>query len=228
MSQEQILIVDDEKAIRMAIRMALKKEDMAATEAEDGDQALELLEQQRFHLVILDVMMKRIGGYQVLQTMRARGDNTPVLMLSGKSDEMDQVLGLGFGADAYLTKPFHSSVLIQNVRALIRRTQVYSQMSGAEIRCGIFSVDTLKMVCLKRGEVLNFTGRELTLFRFFMEHAGQVFTREQLYAQVWGDAIVDDNTVIVYVRRIRNKIEDDPKNPKYLQTVRGIGYRFDA
>ena len=225
MNTEKILLVDDERAIRLAVRTALTREGMQVTEASDGSEALELLKKQQINLVILDVMMEHVGGYEVLQAMRAAGDHTPVMMLSGKSDEMDQVLGLGFGADSYLTKPFHTAVLIQTAKALIRRSQIYSQ-GGAEsgIRKGPFTVDTLKMECLKNGEPLNFTAREMTLFRFLMEHPGQVFTKEQLYIQVWNEAVVDDNTITVYVKRIRNKIEDDPKQPQYLKTVRGIGY----
>lgn len=224
MNTEEVLLVDDERAIRLAVRTALSREGMHVTEAADGKEALELLKQKQFHLVILDVMMEQIGGYEVLQTMRAAGDHTPVMMLSGKSDEMDQVLGLGFGADSYLTKPFHTSVLIQTAKALIRRSQVYSQASEAGIRKGPFTVDMLKMECLKDGKPLNFTAREMTLFRFLMEHEGQVFTKGQLYTQVWNEAVVDDNTIIVYIKRIRDKIEEDPKQPQYLKTVRGIGY----
>ena len=122
----RVLLVDDEQAIRLAIRMALRREGMDVTEASDGLEALALLKKEKYQLVILDVMMERVGGYEVLQKMRAAGDHTPVMMLSGKSDEMDQVLGLGFGADSYLTKPFHTAVLIQTAKALIRRSQVYS------------------------------------------------------------------------------------------------------
>ena len=221
----KVLMVDDEQAIRLAVRMALLREGMEVTEAADGAEALELLRREKFQLVILDVMMEHVGGYEVLQTMRANGDHTPVMMLSGKSDEMDQVLGLGFGADSYLTKPFHTAVLIQTAKALLRRSQVYSQESNdANLRRGPFMFDLLKLECLKDGKPLNFTAREQALFRFLMEHPGQVFTKEQLYTQVWNEAVVDDNTITVYVKRIRNKIEEDPKAPKYLKTVRGIGY----
>ncbi|HBP24807.1 MAG TPA: DNA-binding response regulator [Oribacterium sp.] len=221
----KVLMVDDEQAIRLAVRMALRREGMEVTEAADGAEALELLRREKFQLVILDVMMEHVGGYEVLQTMRANGDHTPVMMLSGKSDEMDQVLGLGFGADSYLTKPFHTAVLIQTAKALLRRSQVYSQESNdANLRRGPFMFDLLKLECLKDGKPLNFTAREQALFRFLMEHPGQVFTKEQLYTQVWNEAVVDDNTITVYVKRIRNKIEEDPKAPKYLKTVRGIGY----
>ena len=147
MNTEKILLVDDERAIRLAVRTALTREGMQVTEAADGSEALELLKKQQFHLVILDVMMEHVGGYDVLQAMRAAGDHTPVMMLSGKSDEMDQVLGLGFGADSYLTKPFHTAILIQTAKALIRRSQIYSQGAAGDagIRKGPFTVDTLKM-----------------------------------------------------------------------------------
>lgn len=229
MANENILVVDDEAAIRLAIRVALKREGMRVTEAADGKDAIELLDNQKFSLVILDVMMQEIGGYEVLQHMRDRNDMTPVLMLSGKTDEADQVMGLDYGADSYLTKPFHTALLIQNIKALIRRTQVYANAGSDQMKSGRFSVDTLKMECQKDGERLDFTGRETMLFRYFMEHPGEVFTKEQLYRQVWDDsgAVVDENTVTVYVKRIRSKIEEDPKNPVYLKTVRGVGYRFD-
>ncbi len=228
MPMEEILIVDDEMPIRMALKTAFRKEGISTAEAADGIKALEMLKKNRYQLVILDVMMPGKGGYEVLQEMRASGNNTPVLMLSGKDDEMNQVLGLGFGADSYLTKPFHTSVLIQTARALIRRSQVYSRDKTSELRVGPFRMDLLKMECYKDGELLLFTGRELRLFRFLLENPGQVFSKEQLYRQIWNDAVVDDNTITVYIKRIRAKIEADPKQPVYLKTVRGIGYRMDA
>ena len=224
----KILIVDDEPRIRELIREHLQYAGYVCEEAGDGSAALSLLSGGGFDLVILDVMMENVSGYQVLQTMRAWGDHTPVMMLSGKSDEMDQVLGLGFGADSYLTKPFHTSVLIQTAKALIRRNQIYSQASEARIHKGPFAVDTLKMECLKNGVSLNFTAREQALFRFLLEHPGQVFTKAQLYSQVWNEAVVDDNTITVYIKRIRSKIEENPKEPKYLKTIRGIGYMLEV
>ena len=228
MSMEEILIVDDEAPIRMALKAAFRKEGISTAEAADGIKALEMIRKEKYQLIILDVMMPRKGGYEVLQEMRASGNNTPVLMLSGKDDEMNQVLGLGFGADSYLTKPFHTSVLIQTAKALIRRSQIYSRDTATELRVGPFRMDLLKMECYKDSELLLFTGRELALFRFLLENPGQVFSKEQLYRQIWNDAVVDDNTITVYIKRIRAKIETDPKNPEYLKTVRGIGYRMDA
>lgn len=228
MSMEEILVVDDEAPIRMALKAAFRKEGIDIAEAADGVQTLEMLKREKYQLIILDVMMPRKGGYEVLQELRASGNNTPVLMLSGKDDEMNQVLGLGFGADSYLTKPFHTSVLVQTAKALIRRSQIYSRNSSSELRVGPFRLDLRKLECYKDGKPLTFTGRELNLFRFLLENSGQVFSKEQLYRQIWNDAVVDDNTITVYVKRIRAKIETDPKNPEYLKTVRGIGYIMDV
>lgn len=227
MSMEEILIVDDEAPIRLALKTAFRKENMPTAEASDGEEALRMLRREKYCLVILDVMMPKMGGYEVLQAMRSSGDNTPVMMLSGKDDELNQLLGLGFGADIYLTKPFHIALLIQNAKALIRRTQIYSQRNIPDLQVGPFRIDLKRMECFKDGELILFTGRELNLFRFFLDNPGQVFSKEQLYRQVWNDAAVDDNTITVYIKRIRSKIEDDPKKPVYLKTVRGIGYRMD-
>lgn len=226
MANEKILIVDDELAVRLALKTAFKREGMQVDEASCGKEGLKQIGEQTYDLIVLDVMMQDMDGYTILQRLRADGIMTPVLMLSGKNEEMDQVLGLGLGADDYLTKPFHLSVLIQKVKALIRRNSVYSHQRKNTVEVGPFSFDLMKLECCKDGRPLNFTARELTLFRFFMEHPGQVFTKEQLYRQVWNEQVVDDNTIMVYIKRIREKIEDNGSRPVYLKTVRGIGYIF--
>lgn len=228
MANEKILVVDDDLAIRMALKTAFIRESMQVTEASCGADALALLRSQTFDLIILDIMMQDIDGYTILQRLRTSGILTPVLMLSGRQEETDQVLGLGLGADDYLTKPFHLSVLIQKVKALIRRSSIYNQQKQNMITAGPFRFDLMKLECSKDGKLLNFTARELTLFRFFMEHPGQVFTKDQLYRQVWNESVVDDNTIMVYMKRIREKIEDNPKNPTHIKTIRGIGYIFNG
>lgn len=226
MAGEHILIVDDELPIRLALKTAFLREGMVPQEAGGGAEALEQIRSQDFDLIVLDIMMQDMDGYTILQKMRADGNMTPVLLLSGRQDEVDQVLGLGLGADDYLTKPFRLSLLIQKVKALIRRSRVYNQQRQNLVTVGPFRFDLMKLECQKGGQTLNFTARELALFRFFMEHPGQVFTKEQLYRQVWGEHVVDDNTIMVYIKRIREKIEEDSRNPVYLRTVRGIGYIF--
>lgn len=226
MSNERILVVDDDRAIRLALRAAFQREKMLVTEAGSGSEALELLKKQTYHLIILDIMMQDMDGYSALQQMRYSGNITPVLILSGKTEDVDQVLGLGLGADDYLTKPFHVAILIQKAKALIRRSTIYNAGANSILSVPPFRFDCTKQECFKNGEIISFTARELALFRFLMEHPGQVYSKEQLYRTVWNDNVVDDNTITVYMKRIREKIEADMKNPKYIRTVRGIGYVF--
>lgn len=228
MANEKILIVDDEMPIRLALKTAFLREGMSVTEASCGNEALKILEKESFDLIVLDIMMQDIDGYTILQQIRGSQNTTPVLMLSGRQEELDQVLGLGMGADDYLTKPFHVALLVQKVKALIRRNRIYSSGKVKDLTVGCFRFDMIKLECYKQGQVINFTARELALFRFFMEHPGQVFTKAQLYQQVWNEAVVDDNTIMVYIKRIREKIEEDGSHPVYLKTVRGVGYRFNG
>lgn len=181
MANEKILIVDDEMPIRLALKTAFLREGMSVTEASCGKEALKLLDKKSFDLIVLDIMMQDIDGYTILQQIRGSQNMTPVLMLSGRQEELDQVLGLGMGADDYLTKPFHVALLVQKVKALIRRNRIYSSGKPKEITVGSFRFDMIKLECYKQGQVINFTARELALFRFFMEHPGQVFTKAQLY-----------------------------------------------
>lgn len=228
MANEKILVVDDELSIRMALRTAFTREGMLVQEASGGEEAAACLGRESFDLIVLDIMMQDMDGYSILQKLRADGILTPVLMLSGRQEETDQVLGLGLGADDYLTKPFHLPVLIQKVKALIRRNRVYSRQGRNVIEEGPFRFDLMRLECYKNGRLLNFTARELALFRFFMEHPGQVFTKGQIYRQVWDEHVVDDNTIMVYIKRIREKIEDDSRKPVYIKTVRGVGYIFNG
>ena len=229
MAQEKILIIDDDMSIRLALRKAFSREDMVTVEVSGGKAALELLRLQKFDLIILDLVLQDMDGYEVLQKIRNDGNVTPILILSGLQEEVDQVLGLGMGADDYLTKPFHLAVLIQKVKALIRRTQVYNvaqQPQTEHLVVGEFHFDPVRLECYKGDKLIPFTGRELALFRFFMEHPNQVFTKDQLYHQVWNEFIVDDNTIMVYIKRIREKIGDSSRKPVYIKNVRGIGYVF--
>lgn len=228
MANERILVVDDDRAIRLALKAAFQREKMTIVEANSGRKALELLEKEPFHLVILDIMMQDLDGFSTLQSLRYSGNHTPVLILSGRSEDVDQVLGLGLGADDYLTKPFHVAVLIQKAKALIRRSTVYNAAQSNLLVIPPFRFDPVRLECTKGGEPLSFTARELALFRFLMEHPGQVYSKEQLYRQVWNENVVDDNTITVYMKRIREKIEADVKNPRYIRTVRGVGYVFSG
>lgn len=239
MADERLLIVDDELAIRMALKTAFARERMEVSEASCGTEALALLKTQEFDLIVLDIMMEHIDGYAILQQLRADGVMTPVLMLSGKQEETDQVLGLGMGADDYLTKPFHLSVLIQKAKALIRRNRVYSHQKNNGVLVGPFRFDTMKLECYKNGERLNLTARELVLFRFFLEHPGQVFTKEpctvvcamnlnQIYQQIVAPvqigkgrySIVKDRDLVILMHHAPSQIGIDAaydRNVRYPQ-----------
>lgn len=223
---ERILVVDDERSIRQAVAAVFLREGKEVTMACGGQEALEYLEKQTFDLIILDVMMEPMDGFYVVNLIRKKGIVTPVLFLSGNQEEESKILAISLGGDDYLTKPFSLAMLTVKAQALIRRSQVYSQpainiLSYKELQMDMQSYE------VKKGEsVLSLTSKETALLRFFMENQNQVFTKEQLYEQVWKQDVVDDNTIMVYIKRLRDKIEEDPKNPQYLKTVWGLGYRL--
>ena len=204
MNTEKILLVDDERAIRLAVRTALTREGMQVTEAADGSEALELLKKQQFHLVILDVMMEHVGGYDVLQAMRAAGDHTPVMMLSGKSDEMDQVLGLGFGADSYLTKPFHLEELEARIRSLTRRR--FTQ-NNVVLNCGKVAFDTKARVAVADGQELSLTRKEIGILEYLLLNQGRPVSQEELLDHVWDNSVDNfSNSIRVHISALRKKL----------------------
>ncbi len=230
MAKTKVLIADDEAHIRKLVAASLECENIEVVQACNGSDALELARQDAFDLIILDIMMEDITGYDVISRIRSLGINTPIFLLSGRSEDHDKIIGYGIGADGYITKPFSPSVLCAQVKTHIRR---YKELLGAKeksskINLGPFTFNEKTYTCSKNGILLNLSSKELQLLKFFMENPNQVFTKEQLYQNVWGDIVIDDNTIMVYVRHLRSKIEDVPEKPKYLQTVWGIGYKFSA
>ena len=225
-AKKRVLIVDDEKLVRQSVAAVFQRDGMDVTLASSGKEALDILEQQRFDLIILDVMLGDMDGFYVVGVVRQREIHTPLLFLSGNAEENSKILGISLGADDYITKPFSKTMLMTKAHALLRRSGIYSAGTGQKITCGPFSFSMQNYCLYKNGEPITLTSKETALIRFFMENQRQVFTKEQLYQQVWDQVIVDDNTIMVYVRRLREKLEDDPKNPRFLTTVWGIGYCF--
>jgi len=228
MPGEHILVVDDEKSIQKAVKSVYKTENMDVTAVSGGKEALALLKQNNYDLILLDILMPDMDGFEVIRTLRSQQIYTPVILLSGKSEEYNKVLGLGLGADDYITKPFSSALLISKSKALMRRNRIYSNKSDKNLISGPFSFNPLNFCAYKDGKELSLTAKELCLFKYFLENPGRVFTKEQLYRQIWQHSIIDDNTIMVYIKRIRSKIEDNPRQPKYLKTIWGLGYRFDC
>ncbi len=224
-----ILVADDEKDIRDLIKISLEENGYTVLTAQNGKEAWDILSAQEVHLAILDVMMPVMDGFNLLRKIREHS-TLPVIFLTARTDEMDKVLGLGLGADDYLAKPFSIAELVARVGAQLRRNNEYlspREKSGASITYGNLSIDKEKCCAFKNGEPIEIGAKEYKLLLHFIEHPERVFTKRQLYQAVWGEEYYfDDNTVMVHISRIRNRIEDDPQKPEYLKTIRGIGYKL--
>ncbi|HDV8370218.1 TPA: response regulator transcription factor [Bacillus cereus] len=230
MKDIRILIADDDKEIRNLLKIYLERELYMLDTAINGEEALHLFNQNNYNLVILDLMMPKIDGIEVCKKLRDK-TNVPILMLTAKDHEVDKILGLSIGADDYITKPFSIHEVIARVKALMRRFLVLGSnntaqekttlsFKGLTINLNTYTVHTNK-------EEISLTGKELELLKFFTSNPGQVFTKTQLFRNVWDDNYIeDDNTVMVHIRKLRKKIEIDPSNPKFIQTIWGIGYKF--
>lgn len=222
----KILIVDDEKFVRRTISRVLSCEGMATFEAGSGPEALHMVKQQSFDLIILDIVMDDMDGFEVIRRLREQGVLTPVFVLSGRQADNDKVFALGIGADDYVTKPFSTSVLCAKVKACLRRSYLTGSSLPTSLRLGPFCYIPDEMRLLKDGVDLQLSTKESLMARYFMQNPGKVLSKDQIYSHVWGDNIVDDNTIMVHIRRLRQKLEEDPNQPCYLRTVRGVGYQF--
>lgn len=230
MKEPVVLIADDEDYIRKLVATTLGKENMLVHQCKNGTEALEIVKRTSFDLIILDIMMGDINGYDVINQIRLLGITTPIFLLSGKSEDYDKIVGFGIGADGYITKPFSPAVLCAQVKTQIKRYRELVDVKNNYFKIILdpFVFNTKNYTCSKNGVELSLTSKEALLLRFFMENPNQVFTKEQLYRSVWGDTVIDDNTIMVYIRHLRAKIEDNSNKPKYLQTVWGLGYRFNV
>ncbi len=225
----KILIVDDEKNIVDILKFNLKKEGFDTMEAYDGEQGLELALSQKPDLILLDIMLPKMDGFTVCRKIR-QTLSTPVLMLTAKEEEVDKVLGLELGADDYITKPFSPRELIARVKANIRRTALAENITstGNIIKCGGLEIDVDRYEVRHNNEVVELTLREFELVKFLAVQQGQIFSRESLLEKVWGYEYYGDvRTVDVTVRRIREKLENNPSEPEYIITKRGVGYYFN-
>ncbi len=223
----KILVVDDEKPISDIIKFNLVKEGFEVDVAFDGEEALKKVYQFQPDLILLDLMLPKLDGFQVCKRVR-ESFSMPILMLTAKEEEVDKVLGLELGADDYITKPFGMRELIARVKANLRRIEVDKKQSvGSNIISGNLAIDLDKYEVKKEDKILDLTLREFELLRFLATQENQVFTREQLLKDVWGYEYYGDiRTVDVTIRRLREKVEDDSSNPKYILTKRGVGYYF--
>jgi two-component system, OmpR family, response regulator ResD len=224
-SPARVLVVDDEPIVRDVVVRYLTRAGFETTEAGDGEEARALLEQARPDVVVLDVMLPGIDGLELCRWIRGRSA-VPVILLTARGDESDRVAGLDLGADDYVTKPFSPRELAARVRAVLRRAEAPSTPTQ-RIAFGDLALDAEKREVVRAGRELRLTAREFDLLWFLATHPRRVFSRDELMSRIWGyEAAFDTGTVTVHVRRLREKIEDSPSQPRYLQTVWGVGYRF--
>ncbi|MBN2264191.1 MAG: response regulator transcription factor [Candidatus Aminicenantes bacterium] len=225
---ERILVVEDEPTIATGLRDDLELEAFSVEVVDDGREALDRIIEGQYDLVLLDLMLPGMDGLEVCRRARSKGLRTPIIMLTAKGQEVDKVVGLEIGADDYITKPFSRRELLARIKAVLRRAPD-GREPGALHRFGDVTVDVGRCEVTRRGRVVDLTAVEFKLLRAFLDHRGQVLTIDELLREVWGpDAVLTDRVVYTHVNHLRNKLEEDPRKPRLIVGVRGLGYRFDG
>lgn len=226
---KKILIVEDSNEIIELIKIYLEQEEYDILTAGDGEEAIELFETEELNLIVLDIMLPKLNGYEVIKRIRKQS-NIPVIILSAKTQDTDKILGLNLGADDYLSKPFNPLELVARINAQMRRFYNLGgsrELQNERITIGDLTLDQRECKLYKDNEEIELTYMEYKLLKLFMTEPGRVFTKAQLFETVWENEYYTDNTVVVYISKLRDKIEKDTKNPKIIKTVRGLGYRFE-
>ena len=218
------LIVEDDEAVRNTLAKVLTSSGIHSTLTASGQEAVEKLRTEPFDVILLDINLDGMDGFEVIQIIRDAGNQIPVMVVSGRTEDVDMLYSLEIGADDYITKPFNPVTLAAKVKALIRRSQASS--SAASIEAGPFRFDNETLKLFKDGTELPLSAKESAIMKLFLDNPNRIFSKSSLYDLIWGNTSVDDSAIVVYINRLRNKIEDDPSRPTHIQTVRGLGYRF--
>ncbi|MBM6885715.1 response regulator [Pseudoflavonifractor phocaeensis] len=223
---DQVLIVDDDQAVLTMLYKVISSNGLQADTAESGEACLELLKQKQYDLLLLDINLSGMDGFQVIQHIRRQGSKIPIVIVSGRKEDYDTLYGLDIGADDYITKPLNPVTLAAKVKALIRRSR--GNLPGAEqvLTAGPFQYNTSTLRFYKDGVEIPLSSKENAMIKLFMDNVNHIFSKDMIYDLVWGSAIIDENAIMVYINRLRAKIEENPSKPRYIQTVRGLGYRF--
>ena len=231
MAGERILIVEDERAVARGLEYGLSNEGFTVLWAETGQQALDLARSRDPHLILLDIRLPDISGFDVCRQLRAEGKRQPILVLTARDEELDKVLGLELGADDYVVKPYSLRELISRIRALLRRAygELAAVSAGDRLRFGEVEVDMERLQVTRGSRVVDLTPTEFRLLRYLVSNPDRPFSRSELIEAVWGYAsdIGSDRTVDVHIRHLREKLEEEPAHPRWIVTVRGVGYKFE-
>jgi DNA-binding response OmpR family regulator len=230
----KVLLVEDEKSIADGIIYNLKNEGLKVTHVDDGKIALDIFDEEHFDLIILDIMLPEVSGLEICKAIR-KSSNIPIIMLTAKDDENDKISGLEMGADDYITKPFSVKELISRVKAVLRRTKNSELLHGAEdlnfakeITIGNIAINPLRYETKIDNEIIELRPREFELLYYLCENAGNIVSRDKLFSKVWGYSFAGNSkTLDVHIQRIRERIEVNPKSPKRLVTIRGVGYKLN-
>lgn len=229
MSKYKILLIEDDTEISEMLKNYLTTENYEVTCVADGQEACNQFDNTTFSMVLLDLMIPKISGMDVMQHIR-KNSVVPIIIVSAKDTETDKTLGLGLGADDYIIKPFSVAEVLARIKAVLRRTTQYNNSSIAvpvSLTAGDLIINLSEYTLTKKGERIELTAKEFEILKLLLQNPKKVFTKEQLYSLVWKDSYCgDENAVNVHISRLRNKIEDDTRNPKYILTVWGIGYKF--
>lgn len=233
MEAYHILIVEDDKDIREGIEIYLKNQGYTVSQAADGVEGLRKIEEEEIHLAIVDIMMPKMDGITMMMKIREQNYDFPVIMLSAKSEEVDKIMGLNMGADDYITKPFTTMELLARVNSHLRRYGKYLQaVEGQKENERIHIIgglelneDTIEVSV--DGKVVKMTPLEFKILLLLMKNPGRVFSADEIYERVWNEQAVNTDTIMVHIRKIREKIEINPKDPKYLKVVWGVGYKIE-
>lgn len=230
--KSKILLVDDECDILNLLKIALKKEGFEKIyTAETGKDAIKLFEEKNPDLAILDVMLPDMEGYDICKSIR-KTSNIPILFLSAKGEELDRIMGLAIGADDYIIKPFSLKEVALRVKIQLKRSSMVNEINNKEdvkskIEFGPFEVDEKKIEVRKNGEVIELKPKEYKMFLYMMKHKNQIISKEKFCDEVWGEDFIGfDNTIMVHIRKLREKLEDNPSNPEYIVNVKGLGYKL--
>ena len=233
MSSYHILIVEDDREIREGIEIYLKNQGYLVFQAADGVEGLEQIEKEEIHLAIVDVMMPRMDGITMVMQMRDKGYEFPVIMLSAKSEEVDKIMGLNMGADDYVTKPFTTMELLARVNSHLRRYSKFLEAVGEKKQnekihvIGGLELNEDTVEVFVDGKPVKMTPIEFKILMLLMKNPGRVFSAEEIYERVWNEQAINTDTIMVHVRKIREKIEINPRDPKYLKVVWGVGYKIE-
>ena len=223
---DHILIVDDDAVVLALLSKVIRSNGLNAEAVDSAEKALEMLKDHTYDLILMDVNMRGMDGFSAVETIRGKGIRTPIIIVSGRKEDFDTLYGLDVVADDYITKPFNPVTLGAKVKALIRRSRNTLSEADPIITAGPFTYNTSSLRLYKNGTEISLSAKENAMMKLFIDNVNRIFSKDMLYDMIWGEAVIDENAIMVYISRLRQKIEDNPAVPKYIQNVRGIGYRF--